>query len=107
MKVDPASVRSGADKVNGAHSDVSKIIVPEPDSAVSGLRGFATSGALPTARDGVKASLGVVSGRYDEMGQLLRRGADSYEHQDNKNAVPLTQLVGNGLTSLGDLNAAT
>lgn len=107
MKVDPTNVRSGADKVNGAHSDVSKLSVPEPGSAVSGLKGFVTAGVLSGAHDGVKTSLGVVSGRYDEMGQLLRRNADSYEHQDSKNTVSLTQMVGNGLTSLGDLNGAT
>lgn len=107
MKVDPANVRSGADKVNGAHSDVSKISVPDPGSATSGLKGFATAGVLSAAHDGVKASLGVVAGRYDEMGQLLRRNADSYEHQDSKTAVSLTQMVGTGLTSLGDLNGAT
>lgn len=55
----------------------------------------------------MKSSLEVVSGRYDVMGQLLRRSADMYEHQDDKNRISLTQLAANGLTSLGDLNGAT
>ncbi len=107
MKVDPVNVREGAGKVDGAHSDVSKLKVPIFANAVPGLQGFATAGALQGTYEAVKSSLDVVGGRYDVMGQLLRRSADMYEHQDNKSAVSLTQLAANGLTSLGDLNAAT
>ncbi|OTR15109.1 hypothetical protein E3G66_003683 [Mycobacteroides abscessus] len=106
MKVDPANVRAGAGKVDGAHADVSKLKAPDSGGAASGLKDFATAGALPAASDAVKTSLTVVAGRYEQMGALLRRSADSYEHQDSKTAVSLTQRVGDGLTSLGDLNAA-
>lgn len=106
MKVDPANVRQGAGKVDGAGADVSKLKAPDSSGAASGLKGFATAGALPAASDAVKTSLTVVAGRYEQMGVLLRRSADSYEHQDDKTAVSLTQRVGDGLTSLGDLNAA-
>lgn len=107
MKVDPANVRGGADKVDGAQAEVSKLKAPDAGGAASGLKGFATAGVLPEASDAVKTSVTVVAGRYDQVGGLLRRSADSYEHQDNKNAVPLTQMVGNEMASLGDLNAAT
>ncbi|SKX44651.1 Uncharacterised protein [Mycobacteroides abscessus subsp. massiliense] len=85
---------------------MSKLKAPDSGGAAAGLKGFATAEALPAASDVVKTSLTVVAGRYDQMGGLLRRSADSYEHQDGKTAVSLTQMVGNGLTSLGDLNAA-
>jgi len=106
VKVDPANVRQGADKVDGAQADVSKLKAPDARGAASGLKGFATAAALPQASDAVKTSMTVVAGRYDQLGALLRRSADSYEHQDNKNAVPLTLMVGNAMTSLGDLNTA-
>lgn len=106
MKVDPANVRQGAGKVDGAGADVSKLKAPDAGGAASGLKGFATAGALPGATEAVKTSLTVVAGRYDQMGALLRRSAEGYEHQDGKTAVSLTQMVGDGLTSLGDLNAA-
>ena len=64
MKVDPANVRAGAGKVGGAGADVSKVKVPDSSGAASGLKGFATAGALPGASDTVKTSLGVVAGRY-------------------------------------------
>lgn len=107
MKVDPTNVRQGAGKVDGAHTDVSKLYAPLPYSAAAGLEGFATAGVLTAAEDAVKTSLEVVGGRFDVMGQLLRRAADMYEHVDNKSAVSLTQLAANGLASLGDLNSAT
>lgn len=107
VKVDPTNVRAGASKVDGAHADVSKLQAPLSLSAAAGLKSFTTAGVLQAAHDGVKSSLEVISGRYDVMGQLLRRSADMYEHQDDKNRISLTQLAANGLTSLGDLNGAT
>lgn len=107
MKVDPTNVRQGAGKIDGAHSDVSKLIPPSYTNAGAGLQGFATAATLFTTYDAVKSSLDVVGGRYDVIGQLLRRAADMYEHLDNKSAMSLTQLAANGLTSVGDLNSAT
>lgn len=107
MKVDPANVREGARKIDGAHTDVSKLSPPDSGGAAAGLQGFVTAGVLPAAHDGVKASLGVVAGRYDETGQLLRRAADTFEHQDKNTAVTLSQLGAAALQSLGDLNSAT
>lgn len=104
MKVDPANVRRGADKVDGAGAEVEKIRVPDCVAACAGLTGFATAGVLVGAAEASQTSVRVLSGRFDEMGQLLRRSADSYEHQDNTTRASLTQLVGAGLTSLGDLN---
>lgn len=104
MKVDPANVRAGAGKVDAAHADVEKITVPDCVGACAGLTGFATAGVLAEAADASQASVRVLGGRFDEMHQLLRRCADSYEHQDGKTGVSLTQLVGTGMTSLGDLN---
>lgn len=107
MRVDPANVRAGAAKVDGARGDVMKIPVPAFGSAKAGLAGFATADVLSAASDAQLTSLTVVAGRFDEMQQLLRQSADKYEHQDQASAVPLTQVVGTGMTSLGDLNGAS
>lgn len=107
MKVDPANVRSGADKVGGAHSDVAKISVPDSSGASAGLTGFVTAGVLSGAMDASRSSLSVMGGRFEEMQQLLRRSADSYEHQDNKTAVSLSDFVGTSMSSMGDLNGAS
>lgn len=107
VRVDPNNVRAGAVKVDGARGDVMKIPLPAFGSAAAGLSGFATADVLSAASDAQRSSLTVAAGRFDEMQQLLRQSADRYEHQDQANAVPLTLVVGTGMTSLGDLNGAS
>ncbi|MUM15999.1 hypothetical protein FZI91_12440 [Mycobacterium sp. CBMA271] len=106
MEVNPANVRSGGDKLSATASEVKGIRVPPSDEASDGLKGFATAAALQPAADSMRSSLSVAAGRYDEMGQLLHRSADSYEDTERGNTKSLSELAGTQMSSMGDLNSA-
>ncbi len=109
LAVTPQNVRGGADKVDGVKTQIGEIAVPAHESAASGLPGFATAAALTGVAEAVKSSLTVRADRYEELGQLLRRAVDNYEHIDQGNpAAPgsLTSMVGTSMAAMGEPGAA-
>jgi hypothetical protein len=108
LQITPENVRNSAETVANEGFQVAFQVLPDTEAAKAGLVGFATAARLDEARQAIARSLAVVSSRFDEMQQLLRRAADEYEHTDHANArrVSLADRASTALSSLGEMNSA-
>ena len=109
LKVSPDNLRTGAGLIDAEKAVIADLHVPDTATAASGLTGFATAGTLSPAHDAAVSALRVAGGRFEQMANLIRETATTFELASMVSPgllkpAWLSQHIGEGLTAMGDMN---